>query len=249
MSAQPEDHFDTPSTSWTLIEQAHNPDTPLNLRQAAQHQLILRYERLVRRYLAGALSGVREFADAIDECVQEFSKRVLEGRYRHAAPERGRFRGYLFRSLQNLVTDYHRSRAGRPESLGDHDPAAPTREVSDQEFTRVWSEELVCRALQALADHEQRTGQVLYTILKFKLDHPEMSAVQIAASLSGPEETRTTEWVSTRLYRAREKLTELIRREVSLSLQTPTDEAIEEELADLGLLAYLEKRKRFTDKK
>jgi RNA polymerase sigma factor (sigma-70 family) len=244
MAHQPEDRFDDPSTSWALIDQAHNPDTPLEQRQAAQQQLIVRYQRLVRRYLSGALGREHGGADAVDDCVQEFSKRVLEGKYRHAAPQRGRFRPYLLRSLQNLVTDYHRARARRPEMLGGHEPAVEAPPVSDQDFDRMWSEELVCRALQALADHEQRTGQVLYTVLKGKMDEPGLSAEQLAARLSGPGEPRTAEWVTSRLSRARKKLAELIRREVRLSLQGPSDADVDEELADLGLLAYLEKRKR-----
>jgi RNA polymerase sigma factor (sigma-70 family) len=211
LAPQPESRWDDPSTSWALIEEAHDPAAPADRRQAARHQLLARYEPLVRRYLGGALGREPERADAVEECVQEFSKRVLEGRYRGAGHERGRFRAYLFRSLQNLVNDYRRARARRPESLGGHEPAVDDPLLGDEGFNKLWAEELVCRALRALADLEQRTGQVLHSVLALKADQPELSAGQLAARLSGPGRPRTAEWVTGRLYKARVKLAELIR--------------------------------------
>jgi DNA-directed RNA polymerase specialized sigma24 family protein len=243
MAPQPDSRFDDASTSWALIEEAHDPAAPAERRQAARHQLLARYEALVRRYLSGALEREPGRADAVAECVQEFSQRVLEGRFQGAGQERGRFRAYLLRSLQNLVNDYRRARARRPGSLGDHEPAVDDPRLGDQGFNKLWAEELVCRALRALADLEQRTGQVLHSVLALKAGHPELSAGELAAQLSGPGQPRTAEWVTGRLYKARLKLAELIRAEVRLSLKEPSDEEVEEELADLGLLAYLDRRK------
>jgi hypothetical protein len=45
-------------------------------------------------------------------------------------------------------------------------------------------------------------------------------------------------WVRKRLHLARQKLRELLREEVRRTLREPTDAAVEEELADAGLLAY-----------
>jgi hypothetical protein len=45
-------------------------------------------------------------------------------------------------------------------------------------------------------------------------------------------------WVRKRVFLARQKLRDLLRKEVWQTLREPTEATVEEELAEVGLLAY-----------
>jgi RNA polymerase sigma factor (sigma-70 family) len=234
---QPPDHFDQLSTSWSLLEEAHDPLAQPGRRAEARGRLLLRYEPVARRYLGGALRQAED-PEAVEECFQRFCLRVLEGGFQAVTPERGRFRHYLRAVLSNLVTDYQRERQRRLPALADADPPE-TFLVSDEEFRAMYREELVTRALRALAEQERQTGGVLYTVLKLKIDRLDWQAPRLAEHLSGQlGRPLTAGWVRKRLFQARERLWELLRQEVWLDLQDPTDERLDEELAELGLLQY-----------
>src|SRR5262249_22528719 len=152
-----------------------------------------------------------------------------------------RFRNYLRICLGNLVADYHRRRQRRPEGLGDREPELSDPPPEDElRYQQVWREDLLARALHALDRHEQRTGQRLYSVLKLKMDHPEWRMERLVEELSrsgaGPV---SADWVRLRLFRARAKLCELLRLEVKQTLREPTEEQVDEELAELGLLEYV----------
>src|SRR5262249_30176500 len=72
------------ATRWTLLVQAHR-DAPE--ARAAQAELLPRYCSAVFRYLRSMVGD----ADAEELC-QEFALRFVRGDFRHAAPERRRFR-------------------------------------------------------------------------------------------------------------------------------------------------------------
>ncbi len=236
---QPNDHFDHHSTSWTLLVGAHDPGATPATRERARRQLIERYQGLARLYLAGALRHEREAEEAVAECLQELGVRVMTGAFKNVDPERGRFRHYLRACLSNLVNDYQRRQGRRVDALGDFDPAAPGSAADEKEFVALWRQELVERALRALANHEKRTGQQFYSVLKLKMDHPELRSAQMAERLTASAGKPLTEvGVRKRLSLARAKLVELLRAEVKQSLRDPTEEQVEEELADLGLLEY-----------
>ncbi len=238
MSAStPGDHFDHLSTSWTLLANAHDPAASPEHRNDARRQLLQRYQSVVRRYLAGALRGAPGWEDAVDECVQELSVRMMSGAFHGATPERGRFRHYLRSCLSNLVTDYRRRQQRQGQALGDFEPAAADQPLSEQDFLALWREELVGRALRALEEFERQSGQLLYTVLKLKMDQPELRSAQIAERLGGGQ-ALTEGWARKRLFRAREKLTELLRAEVRQSLREPDEAQVDEELAEVGLLEY-----------
>jgi RNA polymerase sigma factor (sigma-70 family) len=241
----PTDHFDHLSTSWDLLRAAHDPEASPEQRQAARRQLVERYQDLVRRYLGGALRHERDRGEAVDDCLGKFSLRVMEGAFEGVKPERGRFRDYLRTCLENLVHDYHRERQRRRrqfQPLGGIDEPAVSGSppVTDEEFKTMWRDQLVTQALAALEGHEKRKGQHLYTVLKYKMDHPDLRSAALANQLAGVVgKPVTAEWVRKRLYLARRRLAESLLQAVRQSLQRPTDEAVYQELAELGLLAYL----------
>jgi RNA polymerase sigma-70 factor (ECF subfamily) len=221
------------ATPRTLFGQAHDADAPGEQRQQARGQLLLRYEPVVRRYLAGALRGAANRDDLVSECVQRFSQRLLQGAFQGADPARGRFRDYLRTSLCNLVREVQREGRAQTVGLEGHEPPGPPAPSLDD----AWREALMERALRALREHEQQTGAGHYTVLKLKMDG--LAAEEIGQRLAGEGgKPVTAVAVRQRLARARAKLVELLREEVAQTLRDPTPERVDEELAELGLLEY-----------
>ncbi len=222
-------------TLWTLVRRAHQGSDV----GAAQKQLLDRYGGAIRRYLLGALRD----PDAADDLFQEFACRLLSGNMRGADPERGRFRSFVKGVLFHMVADHHKRRNRQPVPLAPEHPepavAPPSLEDLDRAFLTSWRDELLARAWAALADIETQTGQPFYTVLRFRAEHTDLPS-QRMAELLGEKLGRkvTAAGVRQTLHRAREKFADLIIDEVVHSLENPTVEQLEDELIDLGLLAY-----------
>jgi hypothetical protein len=78
-----------------------------------------------------------------------------------------------------------------------------------------------------------------HTVLRFRAEHPEMRSEEMAAQLSGRlNKPLTAEGVRQTLRRARDKFADLLLDEIAASLEAPTLEQVEEELAELNLLEY-----------
>jgi RNA polymerase sigma factor (sigma-70 family) len=230
-----DEHISQISTSWTVLCQAHHGSA--DTAHMALRQLVERYSRPVYRYL---LSLVRN-PEAADELFQEFALRLVRGAFKQADPGRCRFRDYLRSSLRNLATDYYRRQRSQTQALGGVEPSVedPAGEKSDAEFLADWRAELLTRSLKALAAFEQQTGQLLHTVLKLRMDQPQLHsadmAEQLAAKVGKPV---TPGWVRKRLYLAREKLGDLLLKEIRESLDNPSEEEVVQELIELNLLPY-----------
>jgi RNA polymerase sigma-70 factor (ECF subfamily) len=225
------------TTAWTMVFRAHQGSSA-GVSQA-QQQLLERYSRAAYRYLLGA---VRQ-QDVADELIQEFALRVVRGAFKQADPQRGRFRSLLKTTLCNLVIDHRRKQRRSSVSLAEGlEPAAADDDAlaaQEQAFAEIWRAELMTRAWDALAAVERETGQPLYTVLRLRADHPELRSPQMAERLAANLGTEVTSgWVRKRLFLAREKFNDLLLAQVADSLESPTSEALEEELLDLGLLDY-----------
>src|SRR5262249_20799265 len=154
-------------TNWDLLRQAHGPTA--DERQLAQEEVLKRYTPAIYRYLRGAVGD----EDLAGDLVQEFALRFVRGDFRWVAPERGRFRDYVRRALQNLVCDHHRR---RPLPLDEHAPLPAPEQPSpqdDEAFLAHWRDRLVSQAFDALWAHEQQTGQPFYTVLRLRTDQPD----------------------------------------------------------------------------
>jgi RNA polymerase sigma-70 factor (ECF subfamily) len=224
-------------TIWTLVHDAHqgSPDTAL----AAQEAVLRRYSTAIYRYLHSALRD----PNAADEVFQEFALRFVQGSFRRADPERGRFRHFVKKSLHNLVITYRQKQykrlASLPEEVASPQPEDEHEAALDQEFNQSWREEVLARTWEALARVQAETGKPYHDVLRFRASNPKMPSAQMATALS----TRlgkplTDAGVRQTLHRAREKFAALLLDEVSRSLQTNDTERLREELADLGLLPY-----------
>jgi RNA polymerase sigma-70 factor (ECF subfamily) len=231
-------HLSQIQTSWSMLFQMHQGDgeaVPM-----AQRLLMQRYGGAVYRYL---LSALRD-PDAAEELAQEFALRFLRGDFRRADPERGRFRDFLKTAVLNLIVDHYRRRSSRPQALPESglEPAAESAEISnrlDREFLDSWRSELLTRSWDRLSKVQEQTGQLYYTVLRYRAEHPEMRSGDMAGALSAQlGKPLTAAGIRQTLHRAREKFADFLLDEVVHSLNQPTTEQLEQELITLGLLEY-----------
>jgi RNA polymerase sigma-70 factor (ECF subfamily) len=223
------------TTLWTMVRQAHG-NSPDGVG-AAQRVLMERYSGAVYRYLLGA---VRD-RDTADELFQEFALRFIRGDFRNADPQRGRFRDFVKTSLYHLIVD-HQKKGKKPGPLpldACPEPAASDPVIQDQAFLDSWRSEILNRTWEALKADSEETANHYYQVLHFRAEHPDLSSQQMADQLSEVlGKPVRADWVRQTIRRAREKFGQLLLAEISQLLEAPTRERLEEELTDLGLLAY-----------
>jgi RNA polymerase sigma-70 factor (ECF subfamily) len=225
------------STEWTLVFQAQK-GTPEQVGEA-QVELMARYAGAVHRYLLGALRDPESAA----ELDQEFALRFIRGDFHRADPSRGRFRDFVKQALRNLMIDYLRRQKVRPRTLGDDfpDPADPEPAESgfDRRFLGSWRTELMSRAWEALATLQASTRQPYHTVLRLRVDHPELHSPELAELLSKDlGRPISAGGLRMALQRSRDRFVEFLLQEVAGSLKSPTPELLEEELIELRLLDY-----------
>jgi RNA polymerase sigma-70 factor (ECF subfamily) len=207
----------------------------------ARAELLVRYHEVVYHYLTARLRDPH----AAQELYSNFALRLLEsdGLIKWADPQRGRFRHYLRRAIRNLVIDHFRRQGAGPRMQPlALDPQGDDDVESDLDFSPLWRQELLNQAWKALEEHDRRTGQGHYLVLRYQSDHPELKAPQIAERLGEKlGKSMTAEGVRQALHRARERYAALLLEEVERSLEDPTTEELERELISLELLPYCKK--------
>lgn len=224
------------STNWLDVFAAHGDARDQRLE--AQQELLLRYAGAIYRYV---LSAVRD-THAADDLTQEFAFRFVRGDFRRADPEQGRFRDFLKRALINLITDHYRRQRKRSRMTDVYVVESSTGDCESRletSFDEVWRQELLARTWQALADSDRQTRSAFTVVLRFRAEHPELTSAQMADQLVIPlERTVSSAWVRQTLRRARARFGELLRVEVRRTLRTSNDDAVDDELASIGLLKY-----------
>jgi len=224
------------STQWSLVFQIK--DGPPEEANRAAAQLMCRYAGAVHRYLLKALKD----PDAAKELDQEFALRFLRGDFRHGDPSRGRFRDYVKRAVHNLMKDYYRRKrpvvaldSGIMELAVEDDGLAQF----DRQFLQSWRNDLLDRAWASVKELEHQTGYPYYTVLRIRVDDPDLKssgwAARLAESLGRPISAGAFRQT---LQRARRTYADHLIGEVAASLNDLRPQALEEELADLELLEY-----------
>jgi RNA polymerase sigma-70 factor (ECF subfamily) len=224
------------STLWTLLGEANQQGAAA---LAARQVLMRRYCGAVYRYL---YSAVRD-PNVADDLTQEFALRFLQGRFRQADPAHGRFRNYVKTALFHLVNDYRKRQGRQPRAVplqSDEAISAPDEPAAaEQAFRESWRQELLARAWKALEQLQAETGQPFHEVLRFRVDHPDLSSAQMAEQLGGRlGKALTAAGVRKTLERARDKFADLLLEDVRHSLEGAGADAVEEELAELNLLKY-----------
>lgn len=225
-------------TMWSMVQQAHRPDA--TRFAGAQQQMLDRYGGAVRRY---ALAALRD-PDAADEVFQEFALKFVRGDYGKAAPEKGRFRSFLKTSVYHLIIDYQRRRGRQakneaPLVLEAADKPDVSTPADDQAFLTSWRDDLLDRVWRQLEQDEAKTGKLYYTVLRVRVEHPDLRSPELAEKVTEATGKPTNAGaVRTALHRARERFGDLLIDEVANSLESATAEAVEQELIDLDLWQY-----------
>ena len=224
------------STLWSLVCRANQG--PAEETRAARQQLLDRYGGAIRRYLRNVVND----ADAAEEIFQEFALQLCHGNLGGADRQRGRFRNFVKGTLFHLVADYRRHQRHWPRPLPTAEVAtAEPTEIADpdRQFVQSWCDELLARCWAMLRQIEAETGQPYYTVLRFRVDHPQIRSPQLASRLSAQVgRPFSPAGVRQILHRARERFAVLLLDEVTNALENPTPEQVEQELIELGLLEY-----------
>lgn len=225
------------TTRWTLLAQAHAADPAA--ATAARQEFLPRYCAPVYRYLFGIVGD----ADRAEELAQEFALRFVRGDFWHARPDRGRFRDYLKAALRHLIVEWDRHRPAPADTLLPDSrlllriPARPTDD--DAEFREAWRKDLLNRTWAALEQDSAERGQLLYAALRLKADDPARTSAAVAGLLSEQNgRPLSADAARQLLHRAREKFAALLRAEVAATLPAGDPAAVDDELAELGLLVY-----------
>jgi RNA polymerase sigma-70 factor (ECF subfamily) len=218
-----------------VLFEAHGASA--EVARAAQERLLERYGPAVRRYL---LAAVRDPHTA-DDLFGEFTLRLVRGDFRQARPELGQFRKLLKVALYRMVIDHQRRQSQRPLPLEVEPAADPPEPFTDSDglFQAEWRAQLFNAAWAALQAAENRTGRPLYTLLRYRTDHPDVRSAEMAARLAerlGPD--AEANWVRRRLFDARQQFTDALVAEVARTLVPPSPERVAQELTELELLDY-----------
>lgn len=240
-------HISRIQTAWSMVREAHGDHTAV---QSAQQRLLDRYGGAIRRY---ALSALRN-EDAADEVFQEFALKFVRGDFGNADPERGRFRAFVKTVVYRLIVDYQRraKKLGREGAMHTNiaEPAAETNDRYDDDalFNTSWRDELLARCWQKLADDEAKSGKPYHTVLRYRVDHPDLRSPELADGLTKElGKPINAGAVRVLLHRARELFAEMLLDEVTESLTSGSLDEAEQELIDLDLHEYcrpaLEKRR------
>ncbi len=195
-------------------------------------RFLMRYSRAIRKYLDAILKDAHD----TDDVSQDFLLRVLEHGFANADPDRGRFRDYLKRAVRNAALTRLRRKANAPLT-GDvpDDPAA------EEEFVQDWRRCLLDRAWRGLERHQRQSpGNLAHTVLRLAVDHPEEDSERLAArAAEQASRPLRADAFRKQLSRARKLFARLLIQEVAQTLEKPTPELLEEELAELGLMEYV----------
>jgi len=117
----------------------------------------------------------------------------------------------------------------------------------ENQFLESWRNDLLDRAWNALSELERSSRQPYYTVLRSRVEHPDLKSNELAKRLSAAlGRPLTAGAVRQALQRSRQKYVDYLVEEVLGSLDHPTRDELEEELSDLKLLdqcrPYLKRR-------
>jgi RNA polymerase sigma factor (sigma-70 family) len=215
---EPRSFLDHITTRWPLISD------PV--------RFVMRYAPAIRRYMSALVKDPHD----LDDVTQEFLLGVVK---RGFAPEhevRGRFRDYLKGAIRNAALTHLRKR--RPAQASDIDLAAlATGEDTEREWVEEWRGTMLSQALAKLEDHERRSPDGrLHTVLTLARDHPDADSPTLAGMCAARTgKPMSPEAFRKQLSRARALLANLLVDEVRGTLEDPTQDLIDDELAALGL--------------
>lgn len=229
------ERIDAISTRWSLVRRAHVAGKPETASEARQI-LVLRYAPAVRKYLGGILKNSEE----ADELSQEVMLRLLRGDLAGADPDRGRFRDLLKTAVRNLAHKHWEKGNVRRTVDAELDHVMGDT-PSDEGWKTAWQGTVIDHVWGRLQEEERNErGVPAWLVLQLRTRYPDESSEQLAARYSTETGSaiRADTWRQM-LRRARVKFAEVLVEEVRMGLDDPSPEMVQEELAAMGLLEYV----------
>lgn len=154
------DRKDFPETRWSIIVNAGDLDSPD--RGRALESFFSTYLPALKAHL---IFRRRIKPDRVDDFLQDFVlKKVLEQNVvSKADSDRGKFRSFILKSLDNFVRDYYRANRMDAQLIEldneqnqDMEVAHPTAEPDV--FEIAWARQIFCTAIQRFRDECERQG-------------------------------------------------------------------------------------------
>ncbi|MCC7424853.1 MAG: hypothetical protein IT428_31665 [Planctomycetaceae bacterium] len=229
-------------TRWSDVYAPTNASLSDCERRARIERFFQQYSPSVRRYLQRLLESHPQREELIAECFQHFAIKFLEGKFSQCSPgECGRFRTYLKATLRNLAMTEFRKRELQPLDSGIVRRLSVPVDESDA-MEEILRDECLRNALRRMSEEDE----FLHWLLLLRSGSPESSYDELAERVSGRiRDSVTPAWVRKQVFLARAHLRKCIRDEVASTLAEPTTDAVDDELTQLGLKEYVE-RKRST---
>jgi RNA polymerase sigma factor (sigma-70 family) len=203
-------------------------------------QFVLRYAKAIQRYLTALVGNGHD----ADEIAQDFLLKIMEGKFDRVASDQGRFRFYLKQAVRNAVREHERKR--RPvllpgEILDDYATEETADSLAEQQWVEEWRQCILDRAWSALESHQRRhAGNLFYTALRLMGQDSDRDSAALAESASQQSgRTISAEAFRQQVSRGRRYLAKLIHKEVAATLEHPSNDAVQEELTNLGLRDYV----------
>jgi hypothetical protein len=201
-------------------------------------RFVIRYAPAIRGYLRVLLSQPGD----VDEVVQEILLLAVDPGFSPDRIQGGRFRDYLIATVR-----YHAWRHLRRKkaiSLSDEhaEQLQAPAEVApvEAEWLIGWRQCLLDRAWEALECRQRRSpGNWYYSVLELTAKHPDATSAMLAPRVAATPPLSAMAFRK-QLSRARRAFAQALIAEIEQTLAKPTLEAVLEELADVGLLAYVQ---------
>jgi RNA polymerase sigma-70 factor (ECF subfamily) len=234
--------FDFGATRWSLVFEGQHDGAA---GDQARNELLLRYHGAINRFLLAQLGDPH----AVDEVYELYVERVKENHpfLQRADREKGHFRHYLRRVLQNMIIDYHRRAkkpGAQPIAAFDDDAfvAPPMNDDEAEQFRQEWVMELMNHAWRALEADSQAKNKPYYDLMLHKAKNPQARSRDISDHFSKLWNKPISEAnVRQILHRGQELLSDLFLQEVARSLENRLDtpasaDQVEAEVIELKML-------------
>ena len=234
VNEKPEANFHNLPTQWSVLQQA----VAQRGNSASQQQwakLLVYYHSAITAYIHGATRN----PELAKELTQEFAVKFMEGTFRHANREKGSFRRYLKTSLSNFVRNAKDELPHLPLADPMNGPAVEPLRSSENAMDEELQRKFLDVAWAKLRTEQGTTGPPYFDALRTMADNPHLSSEELAERISKMRgEPFTGAGIRQILKRSRHKFAEFLYEQVEHSLDDPSTENVEEELAELKLLLY-----------
>lgn len=201
-------------------------------------RFVMRYSRAIREYL---LALLKNSADA-DDVSQTFFEKFIERGLPRADSAKGRFRDYLKVAARNAALTHLRKK--RPvQTDAEVLQALPdeTESEADQQWLQGCRVAILDRLWRSLDQHQrQNAGNFAFSVLQVTSQFPdegsEQQAARVSQMIGGPLNAAA---FRKQRSRARALAAEMLVADIRSTLEDPTDENLEAELAELELLSLV----------